>query len=605
MSKTTIYRFLNLWWTHGQSKLALVPGSARNGNNQILGTARRGRAPQDGRYIVFQMQEQDITWAKGIIEKHYIKKEQATVASAHRRLVEKYYSFEDGNGNIAIRPEGEYPSIHQFRSILKKYYTCEQIRRGKYGDKEFDREHAPMVGSALEEAVSPGHIYEIDATILDVFLVAVANRECIIGKPTLYLIYDRKTRLCVGFYLGLENASWTGAMLAILSIAADKRALCDKYGHPYDPAQWPADGIFPSKFLGDRGEMISYNSDRICDGMNATISNTQSLLPTRKGLVESGFKVTHTAIKSDTPGYAPDFLAKKRRAKHYHLDASLTLDECISLVLGSIIEHNTTVMRRYELTPEQALADWDAIPNELWQNEVSHHGCAGSRYTYDYLQMQLMPRDKSAVTQDGIVFKGCIYSSDDETIRRWIIQAGLRKSFKVETSYDLRLVDRIIVHGIDGKTYPCYLTKDSKQFAGYSFAEVKYVRMRASRMKRANNDAKLQAQIDRQRRADIVIEGAKKATKAALTGAARSARRADTVAARNAEKKKRRQSEVRFPMATNDDSVTQFQRTESSQDRLSLVDSAPASAVPAKAESSVAIRLRQLRSEKTNELIHH
>ncbi len=502
-----------------------------------------------------------------------------------------------------MRPEGEHPSIHQLRNILRKHFTPEEVIRGQLGNKEFEREHKPMVGSALEEAVAPGHIYEIDATILDLFLVAIANRERIIGKPTLYLIYDRKTRLCVGFYLGLENASWTGAMLAILSIAADKRALCEKYGHPYDPRHWPAHCVYPSKFLADRGEMASFNSDRICDGMESTISNTQALLPIRKGLVESKFHATHTAIKSGTPGYEPPREAKKRRGKKYHLDASLTLEECTKLILGVIIEHNITVMKNYELSPEQTLADWNAIPSELWEREAAHNGCGGARYAYDYLHMQLMPRDRAIVTQEGINFRGCQYTSKDKPIHQWMIQAGLKKSFKVECSYDPRLVDNIIVHGSEGKTYSCELTDDSKKYAGYSFAEVNFVRAHARRLKRAEWADKLQASIDRQVLANVVIEGAKKATKAALTGAARSARRADTAAARNAEKRTRRQTDVRFPPTTNELDVNQCSSSDSARESLTPADAPPISAGPALADSSLAIMLRQRLSEKTNELI--
>ncbi|MDR8401860.1 transcriptional antiterminator [Paraburkholderia sp. USG1] len=614
MSKTTLYVYLHKWWSLGQSKFALIPGSARNGRGQNPETAGRGRTPNDCRYRVYQMEADDIKWAKDIIQKQFIKKEHASLKGVHADLISKHYSFKDGNGKNVKRPEGEHPSIHQMRNVLRKYFTLEDVKRGKHGDKDFDREHKPMDGSSLEEAVAPGHIYEIDATILDVFLVAIANRECIIGKPTLYLIYDRKTRLCVGFSLTLENASWTGAMLAILSIAVDKRALCEKYGQPYHPAQWPADGVFPSKFLGDRGEMASRNSDRICDGMEAIISNTQALLPIRKGLVESGFKVIHTAIKDQAPGYEPPREAKKRRAKKYHLDAVLTLEECTSLVLGTIIKHNTTVMRRYPLSPEQVLAGWDAIPNQLWQNEVERNGCAGARYTYDYLHMQLLPRadnkEKPTVTQDGILFKNCTYTYEDgdETVRQWIIRAGLKGSFSVDCSYDPRLVDNIILHGSDDKTHKCKLAKDSVDFAGYSFAEVQYVVTRAKRDKQAQGDAAMQAEMERRARNKATVDAAKAATKKDQTGAARSARRADTAAARNAEKTWRRRESVAMPSTTNGarsgGNVIHLPSSDQVRDNIQQPTVPPVDTGTTRPRSPIDDLLRRKAQEKTNELPH-
>ncbi|BCZ81693.1 hypothetical protein PTKU64_53680 [Paraburkholderia terrae] len=552
ISKTTVYGYLKKWWSLGQSRYALIPGSSINGKNQKPGTAGRGRKPEDGRYSVFQMGDADINIAKQFLEKRYIKKEHASLSDVYIELLKKHYAFRDGNGANVLRPSGEHPSIHQFRNVLNKYFSREEIKRGKVGDKNFEREHNPMVGSALEEAVAPGHIYEIDATILDVFLVAVANREKIIGKPTLYLIYDRKTRLCVGFHLSLENASWIGAMQAILSIAADKRTLCEKYGQPYDPAHWPADGIFPAKFLGDRGEMASRNSDRICDGMQATISNTQALLPIRKGLVESGFAVIHRAIMNDAPGYEPPREAKKRRAKKYHLDAALTLDECTSLILGAIIKHNTTVMRRYPLSPDKVLAGWNAVPTQLWRNETVQHGCAGARYTHDYLHLQLLPRaaddKKPLVTQDGIKFRNCTYKCDDnKTVRNWIVTAGLKGSFELNCSYDPRLVDHIIVYGTDGKPHKCELAEDSDRFTGYSFAELEFVLAVERRNKKLLEDATKQATAERKEVAEMIVKAAKTATKQALTGAARSARKKDNAPARDFEMTNRRHDEVNMP----------------------------------------------------------
>ena len=551
ISKTTIYKYLKDWWTLGQTRYVLIPASARNGKNQPAGTGSRGRRPDDDRYAVLQMSANDIKWAKEIIQKRYIGNEHASLVGVHSDLIAQRYSLLDGNGARINLPEGERPSIHQLRSVLKKYFTQEDVERGKHGDKNFERELNPMLGSSLEECVAPGHIYEIDATILDVFLVAQANRNSIIGKPTLYLIYDRKTRLCVGFYLGLENASWTGMMLAILSIAVDKQALCRKYNVPYDPADWPAHGVFPAKFLADRGEGASHNSDRICDGMEATISNTQALLPIRKGLVESGFKSVHTAIKDEAPGYEPPRDAVKRRSPKYHLDAALTLDEIVSIILGQIVRHNRSKMRRFPLAPENVLDGWAAIPRELWTREVSHGGGVGTRYTHEYLHKQLLPVDTAQVTQQGITFRGCFYKSLEPTVRQWMVQAAVKKGFAVRCSYDLRLVDELIVHDSNGKSYTCTLTADSKRFAGYSYAEVKYLLSRELDMKKAKAPESEQARADQRAQAKAVVDHAIAATKAARTGAARSARRADTAAARGAEQTTRRREEVTMPPTTN------------------------------------------------------
>jgi hypothetical protein len=233
------------------------------------------------------------------------------------------------------------------------------------------------------------------------------------------------------------------------------------------------------------------------------------------------------------------------------LDAALTLDEIVSIILGQIVRHNRSKMRRFPLAPENVLDGWAAIPRELWTREVSHGGGVGTRYTHEYLHKQLLPVDTAQVTQQGITFRGCFYKSLEPTVRQWMVQAAVKKGFAVRCSYDLRLVDELIVHDSNGKSYTCTLTADSKRFAGYSYAEVKYLLSRELDMKKAKAPESEQARADQRAQAKAVVDHAIAATKAARTGAARSARRADTAAARGAEQTTRRREEVTMPPTTN------------------------------------------------------
>ena len=54
---------------------------------------------------------------------------------------------------------------------------------------------------SLNGATDPYYSYEFDATTIDMSLVARPDSEAIAAKFTLYLVIDRFTRACVGFYL--------------------------------------------------------------------------------------------------------------------------------------------------------------------------------------------------------------------------------------------------------------------------------------------------------------------------------------------------------------------------------------------------------------------
>jgi hypothetical protein len=549
MSQTTLYRYLRLFWRGGQTRLALMPGFDRIGHISSGTTAGRGRRPKDAKYATFQMTSQDVKNIETSIKRYYLDGEISTLAGAHFRMREKYYSYLDGNGSRFLLPDGEFPSIHQFRHVARNKFTLSEILRKKRGSKEFDREHGPHLGTALEESVGVGHIFEIDATIADVYLVALGDRSSIIGKPTLYFIYDRWSRLVVGYYVGLENASWTGAMLAILSVAADKQALCARYGVPYDPEDWPADATFPEKWVGDRGEMASNNSYRICDGMQSTVVNTQSLLPHRKGTVECGFKLFHSSIADVTPGYEPPMNAEKRRARRYFQDASFTLDEFASIVLKHIIAHNCKVMRGYRLQPRQVLSGTAAVPMDLWNDDVKRRSGALARYDYDFLKMQLLPRSKATVTQDGILFKRLTYKCKSAEELGWYVKAGRRGNFQVDVSFDPRWVSSVVVYNPADprQSFVCSLAPASVAYEGYSFAEVEYIFRRAEKNNFDNKAAADQAKHELRQHIRGLSEPAIAERKAASKGKSRSGRRADTANARAEEMSTRRQAEVSMP----------------------------------------------------------
>ena len=72
-----------------------------------------------------------------------------------------------------------------------------------------------VLGDSTHMAFGPGSVYQIDATIGDLYLVSKLDRSRIIGRPTIYFVIDVFSRLVTGFNVSLENPSWVGAMLAL------------------------------------------------------------------------------------------------------------------------------------------------------------------------------------------------------------------------------------------------------------------------------------------------------------------------------------------------------------------------------------------------------
>jgi hypothetical protein len=213
-SERTLHKDLRRYWQGGQTPQALVANYHRSGRSVAHVTAGRGRTPK-GKDETYQLSKIDIVYFHEVISKRYLKDKRTTAIDAYNHMLAAKYSFIDGNGKKCIKPIGEYPSKRQFRHYLNSNFSLESRLRGREGDKDFERDHRAKVGTIAMDCLGVGHIYEIDATICDVYLVSSVDVTKIVGKPTYYLIIDRQSRLIVGFYIGLENASWICAMEAI------------------------------------------------------------------------------------------------------------------------------------------------------------------------------------------------------------------------------------------------------------------------------------------------------------------------------------------------------------------------------------------------------
>jgi hypothetical protein len=595
-SPQTLLKDLRRYWCGGQTRAALM-GKFHNCGQVSYDNpgSRRGRTPEYGNHDCFLVMSADRKNMDKVIRGCYLKDRTVSVPAAYQRLLEKYYSYFDGNQVRYIKPPGEIPSLRQFRYYLNTHFTLEEILRSRLSDKSFEQNHRARPGYGLQDCHGIGHIYEIDATIADVWLVSSKDRSRIIGKPTLYLIYDKFSRLVVGFYVGLEAPSWPAARHAIISIAENKAELCQKYGVPYDPADWPATGAFPQQFVGDRGEMISRDSSLLSKNMAIIIKNEPALRPDRKGTVECGIYVTQKSMADAVPGYEPPDNPTKRRGKKYDKDACLTLDEIKAVLLTDIIMHNRTVMKQYPLSAEMLSQGVRPIPTEIWSEDLKRRSGSLTRYDEKFVRLSLLPEEKATVTKAGILFRGCYYTCQEVIKRGWLVQAGQRK-FTLNVSYDKRLVDSIYIHDDTGdKGYiEATLAPRSADYKGLSFDEVgAYEHMRAALRHEADH-------INAQERShfhaviDPITEHAKKEMRKVSKGKSRASRKKDVAPDRLDERRARRQIEAPINRKPPTPSI--------SADVIALPGRAKdeESATPKASPGSLTDRLRLKRQEMLN-----
>jgi hypothetical protein len=97
---------------------------------------------------------------------------------------------------IPIIPPGhDVPSIAQLRYHIRKHYTKRKQLIAREGEVTFNRDFRPLLGSETRKANGPGQIFEVDATVADVYLVSSSD-------PTVTWLLDYM--LVSRAHLGLE-----------------------------------------------------------------------------------------------------------------------------------------------------------------------------------------------------------------------------------------------------------------------------------------------------------------------------------------------------------------------------------------------------------------
>lgn len=549
-SKSVLYKHLINYLQGGQTPSALLGRFNRCGKNRRVMKAVSGPAKSGGepKYL---LTEKDLGVFKSEITNVYLKDIRISIAATYKRLLQKHYRLVDGNGDSYLAPIGEYPTIRQFEYYLRKHYPAHVRRRARHGDKAYELEHRAILGNALADCEGVGHYYEADATIADVYLRASDDISKIVGKPTLYLITDRKSRLIVGWYVGLENASWICAMQAMVSISQDKSAICRRLDIPYNPDDWPADRVFPQSVLVDRGEWTAKASTQLADGMATDVVYVPAKRADWKPIAESRFKLMRVEMQDGVPGMDPPENAKKRQGIKYEQDACLTLQEFERIIVLIIIKHNRTPNSKYRLSLKELEDQVSPDPLSLWNHGIRERTGLLNRYSEAFVRRTLLGQTTATISERGIAVHGCYYTCNEALEQGWFERARTRK-FEVRVSFDRRLVNVLFVHDPfkSGRVYECKLTSMSQDYSGMSVAEVfaieKFRKARNSELEHR----KLGMAVAYREMMDETVTNAKKKLKSAKLKTSRTAARADIKADRARELSAERQSLVEQTIPT-------------------------------------------------------
>lgn len=502
IDRRQITRLLYRYYAGGMTRQALYPdfvgrgGAGKNRDvKKILGRPITRDTPREQIIIG----ENELKQIEKVVKIYYNKNTKYRYTYAYNQLIKEFYT--DSETGLVVPA---HPSWNQFYFHAQKFVDPKK----RHGGIIFNKDMRGITGSSMSDVSGPGDMYQIDATLGDVYLVSHYDRNEIVGRPELYFVTDVFSRMIVGFYTCLESASWENARHALLNTFSDKGEVFKRYGMPFKSSDWPCSGL-PRALLVDNGELISRASNAIIENLGITVSNTAAYRPDLKGIIESRFRLLNIAEKARLPGAVlKDF--RQRGGHDYRLDAKLNLTEFTQVIIHFILNHNKKMMSEHPYaTPDILSAHVPAIPIDLWNWGLTHRtGALRTMDTQD-LSIALSERADATVTSRGIKFHGLYYTCESAQKENWFSTARTGSSRKITVAFNPRNMDNIYyINGASGYEI-CSKTSACQEFyQGLSLEEISWWSDQRKKQEASYELEKRQNEVDHISAVDSIVSAA-------------------------------------------------------------------------------------------------
>lgn len=527
VSKQIIYRYCRRWWQGGQVDNALLPryfncGAKRDKPRNV--TKKLGRrsklALREGKVTGVNMTSE---WLEAIIlggKLFYEHRDKPSYKHAYAQTLRRFFIkdkvIEHGK-EVIILPDPNRGEIFTLRQFIYHYSHNRNLRLAtlkRAGAKRFNLKHRELVGNS--SANGPGALYQIDATIADVYLISRYGGRRLIGRPVIWVVIDVFSRMIVGYCIRLEGEGWLGLQLALENTTADKVAVCARYGIQITEDMWPA-RYLPEHLTGDRGPLISINADRFIHALNIQVSNTPPFRPDWKGIVEQIFRQMNIRAIKWLPGSVKN--DHERGDEDYRLAAVLDIEQLNEIIIEAILFHNNEhlVSDGYELDADIIAANIDPIPTNLYHWGVAHKSGHLRERDAETIRFNLLPHGKASITEQGIRFKhpqsscSLFYTCDQALVEGWLLRKTGKKSRTFDAVFDPRWDDEIYLNlGNDQSPITCHLKNPKSAHANRDWSEVieYYDGKRITRAILAPKE--VQAEVNLHERIQTVVANGKK-----------------------------------------------------------------------------------------------
>lgn len=517
ISNRTVYEYLKRFWQRGKTINALLPDYYRCGGigkEKNSGTVKRGRPRKGSKDAGINIDEKTKEVFMASIKRFYYTSQKNSLKTVYELMRKEFYTssyrYENNIRKPVLLDSHLVPTFGQFKYWFYKERNLKKEISLRKSAKNYSLENRAIIGNSTIEAMGPGSIYQIDATIADVYLVSRYNKNWIIGRPVVYAVIDVFSRMVTGIYIGLEGPSYVGAMMALANACTDKVQFCREYDIHITEEEWPVHYLCET-IIADRGELEGKNIENLISAMHVKIQNTASYRADWKGIVEQHFRLTNLKVKPFLPGFINEDY-RQRGSRNYALDATLNIYQFTQIIIKCALYHNNQHNLMNYNREEMMISDEvEAIPIKLWNWGIQNRAGKLRFVSEDIIKLNLMPRDMATVTAQGIKFKNIYYGSEIALKEHWFEKARNKGSWKVDVCYDPRDMNYIYIPGSDNKSFEkCFLLKHEERYLDKSYEEIEYLIEKEKIELRQKEEEELQSKVDLMSEIEEIVKEAKR-----------------------------------------------------------------------------------------------
>lgn len=368
------------------------------------------------------------------------------------------YTEETENGSIErvqVLGAEECISKSSFFRHFNKLISKEDLLKAKYGEVAYDKDWKPRFERAREGVIGPGFRYEIDATVLDIYVRYSydTTKRYSVGRPVLYFVVDVYTTKIVGYYIGFHGPNWIGAAEAMVNACLPKEEHCAKYGVYLKENQWPCFHI-PFQLTADNGSEYSLNHLKpMLQSMLKlrTVNFVAVFRGDMKGIVERRFGIIQDMTIHFSPGAIIDL---KREDAHPSNKAVYDLNSLHQIIIKDILHHNNTSKRTHLLNKRDAKKNIGLTPRDLWLSNIDEEMNGGNptlnAQDYMLVRWAFLLKGTASVRDGAIHFNKLQYDSDYAHVNNWYVKAKISGVDHITVGWTRATCNFIIFQTDDG-----------------------------------------------------------------------------------------------------------------------------------------------------------